>query len=94
MVTTVVDDHGEEKSQDTLSNSLYTGAAYNVRLLFSEDTARQREDVTIAPLKAFFRLQREPNLKSGRILVIIRMLRDSWSRMAALSAGAARRKLF
>ena len=56
MVTTVVDDHGEEKSQDTLSNSLYTGAAYNVRLLFSEDTARQREDVTIAPLKAFFRL--------------------------------------
>ena len=37
----------------------------------------------VASLKAFFRLQREPNLKSGHILVIIRMLRDSWLRMAA-----------
>ena len=44
-------------------------------------------------LKAFIRIQSEPNLQSGCILVIIRMLRDSWVRMAALSAGAARRKL-
>ena len=50
--------------------------------------------MTEAALKAFFCLQRELNLKSGRIFVIIRMLRDSWLRMAALSAaGAARRKL-
>ena len=33
------------------------------------------------------------NLKSGHILAIIRMLRDNWSRMANLSAGAVRRKL-
>ena len=31
----------------------------------------------VAALKAFFRLQREPNLKSGHILVIVRMLRDT-----------------
>ena len=45
-----------------------------------------REDVIVAVLTAFFRLQRVPNLKSGRVVVFIRMLRDSWSRMAALSA--------
>ena len=53
----------------------------------------RRKDRIVAALTAIFCLQREPNLKSGRILVIIRMLRDSWSRMAALPAGAARRKL-
>ena len=46
----------------------------------------------LAVLTAFFHL-REPNLKSGRGVVVIRILRDSWSRMAALSAGAARGKL-
>ena len=47
----------------------------------------------VAALKAFFHLQREPNMQSGHILVVIRKFRDSWSRMAALSAGAARVKL-
>ena len=43
--------------------------------------------------RGIFPPSKKPNLKSGRIVVVIRILRDSWSRMAALSAGAARRKL-
>ena len=61
--------------------------------LLCSDMAEGGRDSS-GPLKVFFRLQREPDLKSGRILVIIRMLRDSWLKMAALSAGAARTKLF
>ena len=50
--------------------------------------------MTVAALMAFFPSSKKPNLKSGPILVIIKMLRDSWSRMAALSAGAVREKFF
>ena len=57
MVTAAVDNHGVENSQDTLSKSHYAGAAYNVRLLCSEEDMG-REDVTVVALKAFIRLQR------------------------------------
>ena len=91
MVTAAVGNQGVENSQDTFSKSPHTGVVCNVCLLCSEED--MREDVIVAALKAFFRLQREPNLQVGCILVIIRMLRDSWSRMAARSAGAAKRRL-
>ena len=45
MVTAVVDNHRVENSQDKLSKSHYTGAAYNVRLLWSvEDMAEGGPD--------------------------------------------------
>ena len=73
MITAAVDNHGVENLQDTSSKSHYAGAAYNVRFLCSEEDMAEG----VVALKAFFRLQREPNLKSGNILVIIRMLRNS-----------------
>ena len=48
----------------------------------------QREDVIVAALTAFFRLQRNQILSLGVFCFFTRKLRDSWSRMAALSAGA------
>ena len=92
MVTAVVDNHGVEHSRDTLSKSHYACAAYNVRLLRSEeDMAEGGRDSSGA--QGIFLPSKKPNRKSGRILVIIRKFRDSWSRMAAISAGTARRKL-
>ena len=84
MVTATVDNHGVENLRRMRSVQRATCACCVVK---------KTEYVTVAAHKEGFRLQRESNLKSGCILVIIRMLRDTWSRMAALSAGAAGRKL-
>ena len=81
MVTAPVNIHSVENSRDTHAQRA-TCACYVVK------KTRRMEDVIVAALKAFFHPQREPNLKP-----IIKMLRDSWSRMAALSEGAVRRKL-
>ena len=63
-----------------------------MRLLCSdEDMAEGGRDSSGA--QGIFLPSKKSNMKSGHILVIVRMLRDSWLRMAALSAGAARRKL-
>ena len=58
----------------------------NVRLLCNEeDMAKGGRDNSGA--QGIFLPSKKPNLKSGRILVIVRM-----RRMAAQSAGAVRRK--
>ena len=84
MVTAAVGNHGVENLQRMRSMQHATCACYVVKKTW------RREDVIVAALTAFFRLQREPNLKSGRIVVFIRMLRTAgqgWQ-----PAGAARRK--
>ena len=86
MVTAMVNNHGAENSQDTLSKSPFAGTACNVCLLCCEEDMAEGGRDSSSP-------QGKPNLQSGHILVIKRILRDSWLRMAALSAGAARRKL-
>lgn len=48
--------------------------------------------MTVAALGKFFRPLRGQSPKSGHILATIRMLRDSWSKMAALFAEAAKKK--
>ena len=63
-----------ENLQDAFSKSHYAGAAYNVCLLCSEEG--MVEGGRHSSLKTFLHLQREPNLKSGHILVIIRILRN------------------
>ena len=81
------------KTREILYPSLTAQAQHATCACYVVKKTWRRETLIVAARMAFFRLQREPNLKSGHILVIIRMLRDSWSRTAALSAGAARRKL-
>ena len=68
MVTAVVSNHGVENSRFMCSA---TCTCYVVKKTW------RREDMIVAALTAFFRLQREPNLQSGRIVVIIRMLRTA-----------------
>ena len=91
MVTAAVDYKGMENSRDT-SKSHYAGVACNVRLLYWEEDMAKGGCDSSGPCSIFLP-SKKPNLKSGHTLFFMRMLRDSWSRMAALSAGAARRKL-
>ena len=67
-------------------------ATCNVRLLCSEEDMAEGGCDCRGP-HGIFPTSKKPNLKSGRIVVVIRILRGSWARMAVLSAGAARRKL-
>ena len=92
-VTSVMVNHGKSPNGEGYLLTVTTHAQGKTCSCYVVKKTWWREDVTVAVLTAFFCLQREPNLNSGRILVIIRMLRDSWLRMAALSAGAARGKL-
>ena len=64
-VTAAVDNHSVENLRDKHAQRA-TYACYVVKMTW------QRENVIVVALKAFFRLQREPNLQSGHILVIIR----------------------
>ena len=90
MVKAAVDNHGVENSWDTLSKSHYAGAAYDVSLLCSEEGMAEGGLDSSGPQGNF------PPSKRNKSVVwafSIRMLWDSWLRMAALTAGAARRKL-
>ena len=74
MVTAAVGNHGVENSRRMRSVK---------RALAVAKKTWRRDDVMVAAITAFFRLQIGPNLQSGHILVIVRMLRDSWSRIAS-----------
>ena len=77
MVTATVDNHGVENSRDTNAQRATCNVQRATYACYVVKKTWQREDVIVAALKAFFCLQREPNLHFGRIVVIIRMLRTA-----------------
>ena len=82
MVTAAVDNRGVEKSWD-IPKSTYACAARNMFLLCSEEDMVEGGSHSSVPHSIYPPLKK-PNVKSGHILVIIRM---------QLNAGAEKKKL-